>query len=91
MYLFALYMDIFCILSLDNVSFRHQYTSVSDIKSDKAETSAAQRESETERKQTSIHIKLKNKEYRRLSETARERGCSTEELVAHCVRRLLDS
>lgn len=64
---------------------------MSDIESGKAETSGEQGDSETENKQTSVRIKLKDKEYRRLSETARERGCSTEELVARCVRKLLDS
>lgn len=64
---------------------------MSDIESGKAEIPCAQGDGETGPKQTSIRVKLKDKEYRRLSETAREKGCSTEELVVRCVRRLLDS
>lgn len=90
-YLFALLLDIFRILSLDDVSFHHYHTHMSDIKTAKTEISCKQGAGETEPKQTFVRIKLKDKEYRRLIETARERGCSTEELVARCVRRLLDS
>lgn len=64
---------------------------MSDIESGKTEASRERGDGKTEQKQTSIRLKLKDKVYRRLSETARAKGCSTEELVAHCVQQLLDS
>lgn len=42
-------------------------------------------------KPTAVRIRLKDREYRRLCEAARERGCSTQELVERCVRKLLNN
>lgn len=38
-----------------------------------------------------IRMQLKDKEYRRLCEEARKRGCSPEELVVRCIQSLLDT
>lgn len=46
---------------------------------------------EAESKPTAVRIRLKDREYRRLCEAARKRGCSTQELVERCVKKLLEA
>lgn len=38
-----------------------------------------------------IRMQLKDKEYRRLCEEARKRGCTPEELVVRCIQSLLEA
>lgn len=46
---------------------------------------------EAAEKPVAIRMKLKDKDYRRLCEVAREQRCSPEELVERCVQGLLDA
>lgn len=48
-------------------------------------------EGEAAPKPTAVRIRLKDREYRRLCEAARERGCSTQELVERCLKKLLEA
>lgn len=60
--------------------------------SDTKQSTEGQKQGEAaEGKPSAVRIRLKNREYRRLCEAARERGCSTQELVERCVRKLLES
>lgn len=46
---------------------------------------------EQQEKPAIIRIKMKDKEYRRLSEAARKQHCTPEELVERCVQTLLET
>lgn len=64
---------------------------MSDTKQSTEEHEARKLEGEAESKPTAVRIRLKDREYRRLCEAARERGCSTQELVERCVKKLLEA
>lgn len=42
-------------------------------------------------KPTAVRIRLKDREYRLLCEAAHKQGCSTQELVERCVKKLLEA
>lgn len=62
-----------------------------DTKQSTEENEGRKQGGEAAPKPTAVRIRLKDREYRRLCEAARELGCSTQELVERCVRKLLDN
>ena len=64
---------------------------MSDTKHGKTDEQGERQGESAAQKPAVIRIKLKDKEYRRLSEAAREHHCTPEELVERCVQTLLES